>query len=354
MPKVSVIIPLYKVERYIHKCIESVLNQTLYDIELILVNDGSPDKCGDIADEYKEKDTRVKVIHKKNGGLSSARNAGLAIASGEFVSFIDSDDWIEVQMIEIMYKNAIRSNSDVSICNYNRVFENHIKTSCLSIKDEVVDINEIGLSEYYYQYFFLYIHGHEVTNKLYKRSIIDDYLITFENNKEVFSEDVLFNTYFLCNAERICSTRYSFYNYLQRSNSIMNSPRINLTMQYYSLVEKLIIYAKKNDKQEDIRNIAPVLLYYLIRTSLNNLMKRENNIDILRITIKEVIHLPYFKSLMIRLAFGNATNIYCRKTHQGKKTNIYIRVYALFCLTFSRGLAKLIMYDQSRKSPRKL
>ena len=92
--KVSAIVPVYNVEKYIYRCVDSILNQTFSDFELILVDDGSPDNCPQICDEYAKKDSRIKVIHKENGGLSSARNAGLDIASGEWISFIDSDDWI--------------------------------------------------------------------------------------------------------------------------------------------------------------------------------------------------------------------------------------------------------------------
>lgn len=94
-PKVSIIVPIYKVEKYIYKCINSILGQSLTEFELILVDDGSPDRCGDICDEYAKKDKRIKVIHKENGGLSDARNSGLDVATGKFVAFIDSDDFID-------------------------------------------------------------------------------------------------------------------------------------------------------------------------------------------------------------------------------------------------------------------
>uniref|UniRef100_UPI003079CB33 glycosyltransferase family 2 protein n=1 Tax=Phascolarctobacterium succinatutens TaxID=626940 RepID=UPI003079CB33 len=98
MPRLSVIVPVYKVEKYIHKCVDSILNQTFKDFELILIDDGSPDNCGEICDEYAKKDSRVRVIHKENGGQSSARNRGLDIAKGEIIGFVDSDDDIEVNL----------------------------------------------------------------------------------------------------------------------------------------------------------------------------------------------------------------------------------------------------------------
>ena len=116
-PKISIIVPVYKVEKYIHKCIDSILNQTFKDFELILVDDGSPDNCGKICDEYAKKDSRVIVIHKENGGLSSARNSGLDIARGDYIGFVDSDDYIENDMYELLYNLCEENNCDISSCS---------------------------------------------------------------------------------------------------------------------------------------------------------------------------------------------------------------------------------------------
>lgn len=116
MPEISVIVPVYKVEPYLRKCVDSILAQTFTDIELILIDDGSPDNCGAICDEYAAKDNRVVVIHQQNAGVSAARNAGLDIARGSYIGFVDSDDWIEPEMYETMLRTAKESNADVVIC----------------------------------------------------------------------------------------------------------------------------------------------------------------------------------------------------------------------------------------------
>lgn len=110
---ISVIVPVFKVEKFLSKCIESILNQTYTDIEVILVDDGSPDKCGEICDLYAQRDKRVKVIHKENGGQASARNAGLEIATGDYISFIDSDDWIDKDMYEELLRVAKSTDADI-------------------------------------------------------------------------------------------------------------------------------------------------------------------------------------------------------------------------------------------------
>lgn len=115
---ISVIVPFYKVEQYLHRCIDSILAQTYRDLEIILVDDGSPDNCGLICDEYASKDSRIKVIHKTNGGVSSARNAGLDAASGDYIAFVDSDDYLMPNMYEILLETLLSKEADIAICNY--------------------------------------------------------------------------------------------------------------------------------------------------------------------------------------------------------------------------------------------
>ena len=120
-PLVSVIVPVYKVEKYLDRCVNSILKQTYNNFELILVDDGSPDKCPEMCDEYAKKDLRVKVIHKENGGLSDARNAGTAIAKGEYITFIDSDDWVLTDYIETLLDLLIAHDAQMSICSFQKV-----------------------------------------------------------------------------------------------------------------------------------------------------------------------------------------------------------------------------------------
>lgn len=124
MPTISVIVPVYKVEKYIHRCVDSILNQTFRDFELILVDDGSPDNCGAICDEYAKKDSRIHVIHQANGGLSAARNAGIdwafANSDSQWLTFIDSDDWVHCEYLSFLYNAAIEQQVKISICAFVR------------------------------------------------------------------------------------------------------------------------------------------------------------------------------------------------------------------------------------------
>lgn len=126
MPKVSIVVPVYKVEKYLVRCVKSLSNQTLEDIEIILVDDGSPDNCGHMCDEFEKTDSRIKVVHKKNGGLSSARNAGLEVATGETVGFVDSDDDVELTMYEELYETLINNQVDFVMSDYLRIENDNV------------------------------------------------------------------------------------------------------------------------------------------------------------------------------------------------------------------------------------
>ena len=121
MPKISIIVPIYNVEKYLERCIQSLLNQTLRDIEIIMVDDESPDDCPQLCDIYASQDQRIKVIHKKNEGLGYARNTGLEIASGEYIAFVDSDDYVDINMYEKLYQIAQKNNLDTVFSNFNTV-----------------------------------------------------------------------------------------------------------------------------------------------------------------------------------------------------------------------------------------
>ena len=122
---ISVVVPVYNVEKYIDKCINSIINQTYKNLEIILVDDGSPDNCGKICDEYAKKDNRIKVTHKENGGVSSARNIGIKNATGDWLTFVDADDWIENNFVEQLLKIGNQENAEIVLCGYNRVNRNN-------------------------------------------------------------------------------------------------------------------------------------------------------------------------------------------------------------------------------------
>ena len=127
-PLISVIIPIYNVEKYLARCVDSIVNQTYKNLEIILVDDGSPDRCPQMCDDYVEKDSRIKVVHKNNGGLSDARNTGIAVATGEYISFIDSDDWIDLETYDLVLEKMLATNSQIGAFNLKSVSDSNFKT----------------------------------------------------------------------------------------------------------------------------------------------------------------------------------------------------------------------------------
>lgn len=219
MDKISVIIPVYKVEKYLRKCVDSVLAQTYTNLEIILVDDGSPDRCGEICDEYARIDSRIKVIHKENGGLSDARNAGIEAATGEYIAFVDSDDYISPYMYEKLYNAIIKADADMSICNFLYVDEsgNEIyNNSNPPIKDELtngIDVLSKKIIEEKSWYWIVTV------TKLYKKSLFEK--LRFPINKYHEDEFVFHKILLLCN--KIACIPDILYYYVQRSNSIMNT-----------------------------------------------------------------------------------------------------------------------------------
>ena len=223
---ISVIIPVYNVEKYLERCVLSVRHQTLEEIEIILVDDGSPDKCPELCDEYALLDERIKVIHKTNGGLASARNAGLQVASGEFIFFLDSDDWLELDGLELLYDTALKYDVDFvryrAIRSYWPGLEQHAP-------GRVEDVREMSGGYYDYGKIKESIYPRLITtsqltmgpivaawSSLYRSDFLERYKIRFDEQVK-FSEDMIFSAKVVMNAksfyyiEEACVYHY-FYN----------------------------------------------------------------------------------------------------------------------------------------------
>lgn len=210
--KISVIVPIYNVEPFIDRCIDSILNQTHTNLEIILIDDGSPDNCGKICDEYAKRDNRIKVIHKQNGGLSSARNAGLDIATGDYIAFVDSDDWIDQGMYATLLSIAQENDADIVECNYrfyrpwkteNKILESE------NTKETKIYSNIQALEELYFGPQLFSNIAIMVWNKIYKAELIGEMRFL----EGYIHEDVLFTPQMLYNAKKIVKFYDTFYNY---------------------------------------------------------------------------------------------------------------------------------------------
>lgn len=227
MSKISLIVPCYNVEKYLDRCMESILNQTHKDLEIILVDDGSPDRVPEMCDEYAKKDSRVKVVHKKNAGLGMACNSGIEVASGEYIAFCDSDDWVDQDFYAILLDAAYKYNSDMVISGLRRVNSNDETLSLLShVKDvEIYDgeqVFELAKDMIASSPGRRHDRRIQVSAKtvLYKRSIIERNNIRFVSERIMPSEDLSFNISYLMNVNSVVCIPEFKYHYLVNPNSI--------------------------------------------------------------------------------------------------------------------------------------
>ena len=266
---ISVIIPVYNVNNYLRKCLQSIINQSYKNLEIIIIDDGSSDGSSEICDEFLSKDKRIKVIHKKNEGVSIARNIGISIAKGKYIGFVDSDDYIERNMYEILYNNLIRYNSDISMCNYyiekdgKKTYKKHIDIKNILVIDDKIQFYKY-LNENYYKGF--------LWNKLFKKELF--------NNNELDSqihmcEDLLILARIAEKSKRYCFTTTCLYNYVLRKNSAYNS---NINYKHLTALkayEEIITIIKKYNDEMLIDSYKLTYFYWC-----NDICKKYNQWNI--------------------------------------------------------------------------
>ena len=244
MCKVSIIIPVYNVEKYLEKCVESARNQTLQDIEIILVDDESPDNCPRMCDEYARQDTRIKVVHKKNGGLGLARNSGLEVATGEYVTFLDSDDFVDLFTYEHLYSLAIKNKLDAIYYKFKR-FTNLEDVIVCKKNADITEFCGEGIKD-----LMLDIIASEPSAKvdhkiacssctaMYRMELIKQNHVRFHSERELISEDLIFNLDYLKYTQRVAFNDGEYYHYRVNPASLSSSVRIdrvekNLALYFY-------------------------------------------------------------------------------------------------------------------------
>lgn len=247
MDLISVIVPIYKVEQFLDRCVQSIADQTYHNLEIILVDDGSPDNCPAMCDAWAEKDSRIQVIHKENGGLSDARNAGLKAATGQLIAFVDSDDTITPNFLEALHKALTQRNADIAECGVTYVDEsgNILRqrgTANLPEMDKMEALRRLILEDGIYQ---------TVWNKLYRREVIEG--ILFEKGKR--HEDDFWTYQVFDRISKLATVNQPMYHYLQRGSSIMGTgytlKRLDglnarfLRMQYLQKYETLAVLTRQ-------------------------------------------------------------------------------------------------------------
>lgn len=305
-PEISIIVPIYRVEKYLDDCVRSIQKQTFANLEIILVDDGSPDHCGAMCDSYAKEDSRIRVIHKSNGGLSDARNAGIEIARGEYLGFVDSDDMIAPDMYETLYHIIKQKDADIAVCGVQHCYKNSMRPAD--------SFHSAECSVYFadtWEAIRLLLEAKDITasccTKLYKRAIFSD--IRFPVGK--LMEDAFVIVCLMERASLTAITTAKKYYYMHRENSITS-------IEYHSQVQDMIEAWKNN--YIFIKERCPALIpqgeyryfnavfFVLDRMMLSpknvNTQEKKETIEIIRQNIKVILQNPFFQKKRKAAALG--------------------------------------------------
>lgn len=291
---VSIVVPIYNVEDYLRECIDSILEQTYKNIEIILVNDGSQDNCGKICDEYGKRDRRIKVIHKKNGGLSDARNTGINEATGKYIAFVDSDDYVEKKYIELLYKAIKDNNTQISQCGIFRIDNEKKLLGEFKYNYNVVNNSRNMMIDVYNGKWENIV----VWNKLYLKSLFDN--IKFPKGKIHEDEFTTYKIYY--SVDKVSIIKQSLYNYRKNENSITgNNYNIKRLDVLEALNERKNFFYSIGDKQ--LYNMTLELYLCKLRESYAFIKKYISNKEVLNKILKE------YRKIYIKVVKENGISI---------------------------------------------
>lgn len=322
---ITVIVPVYNVEQYVRKCIASVVDQTYTNLEIILIDDGSYDNSPSICDEYASKDKRILVIHKLNGGVSSARNVALDVAKGQYIVFIDSDDYIENDMISFLHNNLVNSKSDISTCGHRYVYENIPRKKKNSTSQMLVlETDEALIDVLYNTHTSLHAWG-----KLYKASLFES--IRFPEGR--LYEDAGTTYKLISKSKRICYHTSAKYNYLVRQGSITGSAFTRDSLSSLEFAHEIVAFIKNFHPSalraaENYLFSTSVTMTYLIITSNQQRLYRGEMNDCKEIILE-----------------------YCNNVSNDNKTSRRLRVYAYTSkVSISALYAVLLVQNYARRA----
>jgi len=322
-PKVSVIVPVYNVEPYLRRCVDSILAQTLRDIEIILVDDGSPDGCPAICDSYALLDSRVKVIHKENGGLSDARNAGMQVMTGEYVGFVDGDDWIHADMFSRLYHDAIKYCTDVAKCNLSQVIENETQPYKHKKETGFYDLSDLDI----YSRILSGLLPGNVCVSLFKVSFLKANALTFFDNSVVFAEDTLFIYETFLFTHKIAIIDEPLYYYWQRLDSLTKKPMADRIQKHINFIIEFRDFVSKRKPMRCADSLLACLMWDMLRIACtrHSADRKKMIADFFAISNGKRI----FKLFMLNLAFGKAGRLYIDRHHLKGKFALHFRLTAL-------------------------
>lgn len=336
MAVVSVIVPMYKVENYIERCLDSLIKQTFQDIEIICVDDGSPDKSGEIAEHYAVRDQRVRVIHKKNAGLGMARNTGLDFAKGKFVMFVDSDDFLKLNLVEELVDAAVKNNADTVIAGYSRYKNGESSSISDSLAGHVFHDKEI-ITDILYKMIGPKRDGTDTVNMavwrvLFSLDLIKKNNLYFPSEREFISEDIIFDLHYYPTCSCVCGIKNTGYQYCLNEGSLTekyNPNRFEMGKKLFFEKKRIL---KKHALYEDAKERTEESFMHYSRYSIKSEVKyaklngKKNTIQ----NINSIIQDPVLRELVLNRVGGHRNIIDGVIDFGINKKNAYIIYYMLF------------------------
>lgn len=297
MIKVSVVVPVYNTSKYLNKCIESLSNQTLKEIEIIILNDGSTDGSEEIILNWINKDRRIRYYKHNNMGLGETRNKGINLANGKYISFIDSDDFVDNTMLEKMYKIAIDTESDVVCCGTYLYNDDNNKEVRRKFKNTTIDIKG-DLYNFFKKYYFTRIYTYNAWDKIYKTDVLKDNLIEFGDNKKIFAEDNYFQMRLIPYLNRVTLYNEPLYYYYLRNNSIMNTYKKDIMKRNLVMIDELYRYLENLDGKKIIKEVLSLVAFNFIIESTINVVENKRKIKELKNDINEFRNSSYYNEFL--------------------------------------------------------
>lgn len=333
---ITIIIPIYNAEKYLRKCLDSIMNQTHKSIEVLLINDGSRDNSGKICDEYEKKDERIKVIHKENEGVSVARNIGLKNAKGEYIAFIDADDYVEKEYLEKLLRKLKDHNVECIICGYNRIYGNSIEKIS---KDKSYTLSKIEFLDG-----ILNVQGGIgfTWGKLWKKQAIKN----IEFKKEVkIGEDSLFCIEASKNVNNVYILNETLYNYVFNENSAVR--KYNENFANYCLISmqeaKKVIETEYKENKEIIEKFNNYIAYHILLIAVNYCFNKENNLNFIKQIkqMKEIVNIREFKCGVKNSNYEGLTLT--------RKVTLFTIKYKLYFITMIIARIRQMQFKRSKR-----
>ena len=352
-PKVSIIVPIYNMEKYLRRCLNSIVSQTLVQFEIIAVNDGSTDSSLEILTDLAANDIRISVVNIKNSGVSSARNTGIQMARGEYIGFVDPDDWVDKRMYEEMFDTAKKDNADIVMCSYIREFENHSKVKDFNLPEKVCYSNEdvkikmmrrmVGpLNEEIRNPEFLDAWG-TVWSKLYRADLLKENNLEFTDLKRIgTNEDTLFNIQAFYYANTFVFLSQPYYHYWRaNSSSLTSGYKPNLMNQWFDLYQIIESFLKEKEMNTDFfKALNNRICLGILGLGLNTISKSNKSSVVCKVlNLKSVVNNELIKRSFKQLELSSFPIVW-RAFYFCAKTRLALGLY--FMLLSVDGLRKIM------------